>query len=371
MGRKNKRKPKAPSKSPNISHSSPLSSPKPSSPSDFSLLRVSENTPESPKDMSPENAEDLRDEIIDSISQIYTEFLNDFISCKDKRLNSKNPLEKQQTYNLVVDRGFSKKLRNELKQLLYSEGSRSELNSALFEGVHMFVDSLNEHISQLNGKSKMLQVICIAEAYHTLQNAATQIGKIVSCMFEGPTVSFDTINKLVFYEKLVKNNASLIEYVKAQDTRHYAVAMVSKMENDLKYASKILTQADNSINKDCIDDCDLKTHFSDDSYSDSEEDYRGEPLHNMSLDELVMYIEGETHNSPKRTKRKNKSKASTAATSPNRDGELNPDIDKEVEDFEKRLEMSSSQMSNKIKPKISNDFLNRLRIQIKELKMIN
>ncbi|CAG9326300.1 unnamed protein product [Blepharisma stoltei] len=372
MGKKNtKRKPKGSSKAPKLLHDIEVDSLTSDSQNDFSLLRVSENLPESPENLIPENADDLREEVIESISQIYTEFLNDYISCKNKRLSSKNPLEKRQTYNLVVDRDFRKKLRHELKQLIYSEGSRSELNSALFEGVHIFIDSLNEQISELTGKSKMLQIICIAEAYHTLQNAATQIGKIVSCLFEGPIASFDTINKLVFHEKIVKNNASLIDYVKTQDPRHHAVQMITKMERELKYALTILASATNPIPppKPYFDECDLQTHFSDDSYSDSEEEFQGEPLHNMPLDELVSYIEGEPHNSPKRSKKKNKSKASTAATSPTREDEINSDsLDKEIEDFEKRLELSSIQEKQKIKPKLSNDFLNRLKIQIKELK---
>ncbi|CAG9322042.1 unnamed protein product [Blepharisma stoltei] len=371
MGKKNnKRKLKGTSTVSKVSQTLEDGSPNSDSPKDFSVLRVSENPPESSTDMIPENADDLREEVMDSIRQIYTEFLNDYVSCKNKRLCSKNPLEKRQTYNLVVDRVFSKKLRYELKQLIYSETSRSELNSALFEGVHLFIDSLNDQIFELKGKSKMLQAICIGEAYHTLQNAATQIGKIVSCMFAAQKTSFDAVNKLVFYDKLIKNNLGLIEYVKTQDPRHYAVQIITKMEKELKYASAVITNPPAPLTKPLPFDTNFQ-NSSEDSATDSDEEIRGEPLHNLSLDELVSYIEGKPHTSPKASKKKQKSKASTATTSPMREDEVNSDsLDREVEEFEKRLEFNAVQDSQKIKPKLSNEFLNRLKIQIKELKSI-
>lgn len=340
-------------------------------PNDFSLLRVSESPIETLKYINPESAENLREEIIDSISQIYNEYLNDYIARTKKRLTSKNPLEQRQSYNLVVDRAFRKKLKEELKQLIDSEGTR-ELHNSLYESVHSFVDAINDQLAELMGKSKMLQAICLAEGYHTLQNASVEIGKIVSRMFEDPAITFENVNKLVFYEKVVKNSTSNIEYVKSQDSRHFVVPLISKMEKDSKLASSTLTSATLTTisTRDYIPEPGaLYNMFSDDSSSDYEEDSQGEPLHNMSLDELVKYINGEPINSKKRNPQNRISKASTAATSksPNRENAENTSFDKEIEDFKKRLEMCNL-LPYRIKPKLTQDYLNSLKDKIEQLK---
>ncbi|CAG9309979.1 unnamed protein product [Blepharisma stoltei] len=222
----------------------------------FSLLRVSDPPMENLKLSNPESIENLREEIIESINQIYNEYLNNYISCKSKRMWSKNPLEKRRSYNLYVDKAFRRQLQEELKQLIHSEGTQ-ELRDSLCGSAHTFVDSLNDQLIELMGRSKMLRAICLAEAYHTLQNSSKEIEKIVSCLFKEPT-TFENLNKIFFYERIVKNSVPLIEYVKNQDQNHFVVPLIEKMERESKCAVSVLTSAPL---------CDI---LSDDSFSNHE-----------------------------------------------------------------------------------------------------
>eukprot|EP00358_Blepharisma_japonicum_P001194 CAMPEP_0202952012 /NCGR_PEP_ID=MMETSP1395-20130829/35251_1 /ASSEMBLY_ACC=CAM_ASM_000871 /TAXON_ID=5961 /ORGANISM="Blepharisma japonicum, Strain Stock R1072" /LENGTH=98 /DNA_ID=CAMNT_0049660811 /DNA_START=608 /DNA_END=901 /DNA_ORIENTATION=- len=96
------------------------------------------------------------------------------------------------------------------------------------------------------------------------------------------------------------------------------------MEKELKYEYAVITNPPAPLAKPPSFESNL-LYSSEDSLSDSDEEIRGEPLHNLSLDELVSYIEGKPHTSPKASKKKQKSKASTATTSPMREDEINSD----------------------------------------------
>ncbi|CAG9309977.1 unnamed protein product [Blepharisma stoltei] len=368
MAKRNKQKAKASKNLVSSERSSGQSLISPETPNDFSLLRVSDPPMETLKFINPERIANLREEIMESINQIYNEYLNDYISRKKKRISSKNPLEQRQSYNLVVDKAFRRKLREELKQLIHSEGTQ-ELHNSLYESVHTFVDSLNGQLAELMGKSKMLQAICLAEAYHTLQNASIEIEKIVSCMFEDTEITFENVNKLVFYEKIVKNSVPLIEHVKSQDQRHFVVPLIQKMERESKCAASALTSATfSSISMN--ESGPLCNILSDDSFSSYEEECQTEPLHNMSLDELVNFINGETKNNTEKKPRKNrKSKASTAANSrsPNSETSVNTSFDQEIENFKQRLETCKI-LPKRIKPLLSQDYMNSLRTKIEALK---
>lgn len=182
----------------------------------------------------PENIHEIREDVVVSISQIYTEYFNDFILRKEKRLASKAPLEQIQQYNLAVDKSFRKKLRDQIKQLIYAKLS-ADLKSSIVDCVQNFIECLDNQIEELAGKSKALQAVCLFEAFHSLQNAASEIGKIVSCLFSDPLLRFEEINKLVFYEKVVKDQLVLIDYVKNNYSQHYLVPIVTKMEKDLRF----------------------------------------------------------------------------------------------------------------------------------------
>ncbi|CAG9335450.1 unnamed protein product [Blepharisma stoltei] len=373
MSKRNKQKSKA---TKNV-----LSSSRPNTPSlisrenpnDFSLLRVSEVPIETFKFFNQGSAESLRGEIINSITQIYGEYLNDYIAKKKKRLSSKNPLEQRQSYNLVIDQAFKLKLREALKHLVNHSAGIRELHNCLYESVHSFVDSLNGQLIELIGKSKMLQAISLVEAYHTLQNASNEIGKIVSCLFEDRELTFENMNKLLFYERIVKGSAPLIEHIKNQDSRHFVVPLIQKMEKESRCAASTFTLATPATisTRDFMNASGTMCNIpSDDSFSSFEGENQADPLHTMSLDELVKYINGEEiTDNKKKTRKSKKSKASTAATSrsPKNESHENPSFDQEIENFKQRLEMCKI-LPKRIKPLVSQDYVDSLRSKIYALK---
>jgi hypothetical protein len=122
-----------------------------------------------------------------------------------------------------------------------------------------------------------------------------------------------------------------------------------------------------------LEDCDLSTHDGyNESSSDNEEEIRHEATHNMTVDELVSFINGDcrpSKNSRKRQrqkKRKEESDVSTAASSssPYRETEIPSDADKEIEEFQSKLEQLRISHT-RLKLRVSQEWINSLRSAIR------
>ena len=310
-----------------------------------------------------------KDEVLDAIDQIYNEYLSDFMQRKEKRINSKNPLEASPLYNLTVDLKFSQNLQKKIQKLVRC-GVVGEVLQGLYESVESFVDALNIQIQELRGKRLLLQVICLTEAYHTLGNAAQEIGKITKQLFKNSEYTFEKFNRSLFYERIVKNCKDLLESVKSQNPKHYAIMHLSRMEKDLKYYK------DSDMHAKLISLC--QTHYIDtlscDDSTNSEDESQVESIHNMSIDDLVSYINSEPSNTssqqkPKKTKQKTKkhSEASTVSSSSSRDISLSPDLDREVNEFQRRLEQQSFP-ARRLKPRLTPAFIQNLRNKLQASK---
>jgi hypothetical protein len=333
------------------------------------------------RSVSQEKIQELKQEVLDALRQIYTEYLNDFVQRKEKRLASKNPLDQAPQYNLVVEISYRKQLAQKVKQLVRLDTSH-DLLKLFNDCVNNFVEQLLQVLKSLEGKSRMLQVVCLDEAYHTLQNAASEIDKITYCMFEHYP-SCEYINKILFYEKVILYFRDLVDFAKDQGNKHPAAVSLIKCEVDLRQLTEHqnlhLTQKivkrhfrEDNLRRN-LEDCDLSTHDGyNESSSDNEEEIRHEATHNMTVDELVSFINGDcrpSKNSRKRQrqkKRKEESDVSTAASSssPYRETEIPSDADKEIEEFQSKLEQLRISHT-RLKLRVSQEWINSLRSAIR------
>ena len=260
-----------------------------------------------------------------TLSKLYKEFVNDFSQKRQSRLSSKNPYQASQHYTLEVNKPFRKKQRRLLQSLL-SSYECDQLLSLFTDCVDDFVIDLSEELEKLQGKSKLLRIICFNEAYSTLINAANEIERIVLPLMIQSQQSCRFIHKSVFQKILMKDNEDLVEYAHSDDLRRAEIAEFISIEQQVSEEYQEPNECP-----------------SEDSVSDSEE-----LLHSMSLDELVSYINSSPHDcSPKRTKKKRRKVKGKEA-------------DEEVENLKITLN-SMSLSERKLKPCISQNYLSKLR----------
>lgn len=120
----------------------------------------------------------LAKQIKECINEIYTEHISDLEQRKQKRLECKIPTDFFQPYNLVVNSTYQQKIKSQILELKNYECCKS-FREGLLSSTDIFIEYLQKHVKEFDGKKGLLQAIIIYEAYHTLQNSITQIGTIV------------------------------------------------------------------------------------------------------------------------------------------------------------------------------------------------
>jgi hypothetical protein len=286
----------------------------------------------------------LQHEIEESLSEILSEFLNDFIVRKERRLDSKNPNIQMHTYNLVVNKGYQKKIRKQVNFLI-SAGLGNALHEALTEKTCKFVDSLEVLLKELKHISKILQLIFLYDAYHTLQNAAMEIGKIISGIYVLERKTVDFLFCKAFYTKIVVGSQELLKQASDYEKSHFAIVGIAKMH------SHLATIMREPISIEINSNIDMQTS---ESENDSESN-ECEPLYNLPIEELVTYIEGS-----KKKKKKSHRNTATSSLSP-----LNEDyskLDKEVDEFRRRIDIPITPERPKLR--LSQEFLEQLRTSL-------
>jgi hypothetical protein len=219
----------------------------------------------------------------DCINEIYSEHINDLEVRKKKRLESKNPTEYFQPYNLVVNTAYQSKIKSFIQEMITSEHIQS-FKSAFLDSTDIFVDHLRSHVKEFIGKKALLQAIILYESFHTLQNSITQIGAITEDLI--PRKDFELMLKEKFKTRVMNNYAELIENVLKKEQSDYIEDLL-RMEKSLQ-------------NHDCQE---LFLEYSPGSQDlDSEDDFNSDALHNLPIDELVKII----NESPKRRTEKMK-----------------------------------------------------------------
>ena len=278
----------------------------------------------------------IKEEVEESLGEIMNEFLNDFVARKDKRLASKCPTSQMHTYNLVVNKSYRKKIKKQVCLLINSDFTIN-LQQSLETQATKFVESLKQCLKELNPMSKILQIIFLYDAYHTLQNASAEIGKIVSGIYKFKRTSTEYFFSKIFFTRIVTHSNELLTQAEDYDKNHFAISGIKKMQCSL---SRILASDKYLL--------ELTKNLSE-TDSDSE-NTDPEPLYNLPIDDLVTYIEG---------KNKNNNSRRTAASSISPLHVEYTEMDKEIDEFRKRIDIPITPYRPKLN--LSQEFLDQLK----------
>ena len=284
-------------------------------------------------------------QVKDYISEIYSEHKKDLELRKSKRLASKKPTEYIQPYNLVVNWNFQCRIRLEIQALMqYSLGDilKDEVSLAMAD----FIDYLRTFLKEFEGKKSLLRAIMLYEAYHTLLNSICQVGSITSLLIN--KFSFELSGKKLFYDKVASFYFDLIEEVCKKETSRY-VDDILKSKQELLGFEKGENLA---ITHEHI------AH----SESTSEGESSADALHNLSIDELVKFLDTDKKRKKKKSKKSKKLKEKFEV-----DSDAEREVDLEVQEFcfsLSRVEMKEVRQ----KPTVSVGFLEGLRMRLKDLR---
>lgn len=279
-------------------------------------------------------------EVKESLHEILNEFLSDFLLRKDRRLSSKSPTFQMHTYNLVVNKSYQKKIRKQIYALI-STGFAIDMQEILRTQVKDFVDSLERYLTELRPLSKILQIIFLFDAYHTLQNASSEIGKIVPSIYKAGQQASDYLFMKEFYIRVIVSSQELLGQAGDYDKSHFAIAGVVKMQSHLM----------GIVKEEVLMEVPEKLYVMSDS--ESEEITESEPLYNLPIDDLVMYIEGKGKN------KANRRRTAASSISPNTSKNDYAELDKEIDEFRQRIDIPITAYRPSLR--LSQEFLEQLR----------
>jgi hypothetical protein len=291
-------------------------------------------------------------QVKDYISEIYSEHKKDLELRKSKRLASKKPTEYIQPYNLVVNWNFQCRIRLEIQAIMQS-ALGDLLKDSIFMNLSDFIDYLKQFLKEFEGKKSLLRAIMLYEAYHTLLNSISQVGSIVSILIN--KFSFELSAKKLFYEKVACGYFELIEEVWKKDNSRY-IDDIIKIKQELLVFEKgeNLTVTHEHIAQ---------------SESTSEGESSADALHNLSIDELVKFLDTDK----KRKKRKNKKGKKVKEKEKEKEKfEIDSDVEKEIDLQVQEFYFTLNQVEIKQvrqKPLVSAEFLEGLREKLKGLRM--
>jgi hypothetical protein len=287
------------------------------------------------EEFSDEEVDFMCDELSDALKQIYSEFVSDFTVRRNKRINSEIPLEQVQDCRLVVESKY-RRLYAAKVNCLISAGYGNDAISHLQDNILGFVKSMREQVLEV--RDPMLRLKVLEDAYRTMQNASEEVGKIVKSLFlYDKAANYESFNKQHFYEQVVK-----------------------EVKNSLQDVAEAYTNSS---------DCDFELLYGEPQLYFSElQDYKGlEPpstsdsdeensvqaeLGQMSIDELITYIE----DSPASRSKKKRGKAASSSSSPAKENVG----DSEFEALLASLK-SVKPAANKVKPNLKPEWLQSLR----------
>ena len=281
-------------------------------------------------------------QVKDYISEIYSEHKKDLELRKSKRLASKKPTEYIQPYNLVVNWNFQCRIRLEIQSIMQSSFG-DLLKDSIFLNLSDFIEYLRQFLKEFEGKKSLLRAIMLYEAYHTLLNSISQVGSIVSILIN--KFSFELSAKKLFYQKVASGYFDLIEEVWKKENSRY-VDDIIKIKQELLVFEKgeNLTVTHEHVAQ---------------SESTSEGESSADALHNLSIDELVKFLDTDKKRKKKKNKKNKKLKEKFEV-----DSGVEKEIDLEVQEF--YFTLSQVEMLQvRQKPLVSAEFLEGLREKLK------
>jgi hypothetical protein len=274
-------------------------------------------------------------EVKDSVSEIYREYLKDLKTRRDKRLSLKVPTSDAQLYNLVINPKYRVSLKSKIKDLIQSDYTH-RLKDTIESILENFITDLKDFINDCQNKSRLLQVVYLHETFHSLQNSIGEISKILTDLY--PYNEFCVINYKKFHFGVISGCKKIVNLARSQDSSHFAVASVIKMCDEIEKSIQTGECKSKEMMFEMLNDA---------------EETSDEPVHSLPLEDVVNYINGSPlGRKEKRTIRKNCESS---------------EMDLEVNEFEKRL-AGFGPLRSRESPCCSVDFLNVLRSRYLEVR---
>lgn len=265
-------------------------------------------------------------ELKDELEKIYCIYLNE-LSRRLKHSTFLLPSYESKEFAYRLDNARTLDLRSKVQKLLSSDCIKLIYN-IFYMTIHKFLADIKNELSLFEERSKEFKIICIAESLNALESSAKELGKITETLKEHSEMeaNCENITKLAFYEKVLCHYEDIL----IENTSGCRFPMIQNMINLLLELKK------SNHSKSSFD-----STSSSESYSD---------ISHKSIEEIMSFIDGQD-------KQKVKAKASPE--------EINMKcLDEEIEKFTILLEAFQG-TSSKLKPNLSSDWINNLRLQLK------
>lgn len=258
----------------------------------------------------------LHHEVAEALSGIYAQYLGVLSKRISFRMAQKSGdvLGPFSAYNGALN-------KEELSQKVRELSRVDHLLSIYYlfhDKVQKFMEDIHRELGKLSSEES-LQMICLFDAYCIVKLSIAELSKVTRGLFDRKhTITCEYITKLEFTRRVL-----------------------NPLENKLTLLKELLV--DETVIKEIYQ---LKYEFS--AFSPAKqacEDGESAEINKMGIDEVVDYIEGK---SPLKEKKKR-----------NKGAKLGSEIDKEVEEFKKKLKLVKS--SARLKPKLSEEWMNKLK----------
>ena len=316
----------------------------------------------------------LQDQIKHYISRIYSEFALDLEERRANRLQSKNFFEEKPPPNLSINADFM----NKMKELLFKiqdEESILTIKNFVYKQAESFVDQLKVGFCGMVNAKRQFQIILMHEAYGYIANISKEITLLLSSILKHDEKNIKKHHKKMFYQKIMRYRSDLIEYIAFSKSPTFSETQIYKkykkfeknervefrgqqelchkcrvcIHNQKRASILIVARSDKISSVPSLLPLDISSQP-----QTCVDKISSEPVHFLSIDQVVDYIEGNTKQNKRQTK---KIKNPTAFRENNA-------LDREIHEFEIKLNLMPP--ASKLKLVLPDYFLQDLRDKIKE-----
>ena len=152
---------------------------------------------------SPDSLRNLRKELKDAITKIYSKYIHRFCQIKELRISLADPYILIPAEELIIEKNYCNELTQKVKQLVHLD-SLTDIYYTYCKSVVTFMSQISKEIQEI--PTSTLQLSCVLEAYKVIQNSSRELSKVTSGIFENQPsyISCDNITKLAFLDRVIK-----------------------------------------------------------------------------------------------------------------------------------------------------------------------
>jgi hypothetical protein len=304
---------------------------------------------------SIDEIQNCKEEFNEALQQAYSGCIYNFQTQIHDRLKGIQP---RKHFNLP-DLGNIDKLKIlglRLSRVLDHDPS-NEVSHIFYAHVNSFINKLLEVIRNLSGQTSEHILAGVSDSYKAVQLASEWVNLFTYSLFEkedDTTLNTLTTTQLLFYEKIVKDRIvqEVMEKSKKNKVRNGHADNALHIEQELDILSTTITikpmmQA-LKLTKEILE---MGGRFSDDE--EVSQIYRY-----FRMEDFISIL----HNQEEKTLSKSSKKRNRQRKKKKESLENFPEMDKEVEEF--RLRLEAHENTTKLKPNLSNEWIDALRKEI-------